>query len=927
MCYPEHERGERLAEEREAAAAIVGRDRELAALERFVAGDDEVATLVLAGEAGVGKTTLWEAGLDRARRRRLGVLAALPAGAEAQPSFAALADLLAGVDVERLPGVPPPQLRALDVARMRGGSAADRPEPRAIALGLLNVLRAVTTSRPTLVAIDDVGSLDSSSAEALAFAARRLERRTVRFLLTTRRARLTAVEQALEGTGVLRLDVAGLSLGATRQLLARRLGLTLPRRALRRVHESTRGNPLFVLEVGRILAERSPPGVGEEVPVPDTVEDLLGVRVARLEPPVRRALLAVALSGELPVSQLASVVGRAAVEKSVGAAVVVADGHRIRPAHPLLAAATRQQASAEERRELHRQLADVAGDDEVRGLHLALATEAPDADLAAVIAAAAAAAASRGAVEQSVELGEHALRLTPARAPEQGARLLALAEQLVVAGEPERLQELFSQRLATLPHGPHRGRAHLLLADGAGLTIDGCRGHLRHALEESSGDPALRATVLARTAEYAALASVESLAMAERWALDALEEARRANSEVERLALYALAWTRLLRGQSIDDLRERFRSGDAPVHLADSVDRVAAVRLAWRGRVGEARALLDELRRLADERGEAVSYVILGLHQCELELRAGDWTAASRILDEWRDSPDADLVAEPFAERCRALLAAGRGHPDEAERWIGHALAGAEATGVVWDRLEALRARGLAALLRGDPARARESLAPVWEHQCREGVDEPGAFPVAPDLVEALVCLEDERGARDVTGRLQDLAKAQRHPWALAAANRCRGLLLLTSPAGDADEGTSALTHAAAAYEELGLRFDQARTLLVLGRVQRRRRRWAGARRALEAAADAFHELGSTGWEEATRSELARVGARRPRRAGELTPAERRVVELAGQGLANKEIARTLVVSVHTVEVHLSHAYAKLGVRSRAQLARRLTHA
>jgi DNA-binding NarL/FixJ family response regulator len=84
-------------------------------------------------------------------------------------------------------------------------------------------------------------------------------------------------------------------------------------------------------------------------------------------------------------------------------------------------------------------------------------------------------------------------------------------------------------------------------------------------------------------------------------------------------------------------------------------------------------------------------------------------------------------------------------------------------------------------------------------------------------------------------------------------------------------------------------------------------------------------ELGSPGWAEQARSELARVGARRPQPTGELTPAERRVVELAVDGLANKEIARTLFVSVRTVEVHLKHAYAKLGIRSRTQLARRLS--
>jgi len=134
-----------------------------------------------------------------------------------------------------------------------------------------------------------------------------------------------------------------------------------------------------------------------------------------------------------------------------------------------------------------------------------------------------------------------------------------------------------------------------------------------------------------------------------------------------------------------------------------------------------------------------------------------------------------------------------------------------------------------------------------------------------------------------------------------------------------------ALEGAAADYQALGLRFDRARSLLSLGRAQRRHKKWGAARRSLEGAVAAFEEIGSAGWGEQARSELARVGARRPQPTGELTEAERRAVELAAEGRSNKEIAQALFISVHTVEVHLSHAYAKLGVRSRAQLARRLS--
>jgi DNA-binding CsgD family transcriptional regulator len=157
----------------------------------------------------------------------------------------------------------------------------------------------------------------------------------------------------------------------------------------------------------------------------------------------------------------------------------------------------------------------------------------------------------------------------------------------------------------------------------------------------------------------------------------------------------------------------------------------------------------------------------------------------------------------------------------------------------------------------------------------------------------------------------------------MAAAARSDALLRLAAPAYD-ERAAAGLAEAAAAYGKLGLRFDRARSLLLLGRAQRRRRKWGAARSALAQAAGAFTELGSAGWVEHVGAELARVGGRRSGRSGELTPAERGAAELAAEGRSNKEIAQMLYVTVPTVESHLSNAYAKLGVRSRAQLASRL---
>ena len=411
---------------REQAARVVGRESELAELEEFLERSSG-HSLVLVGEPGIGKTTLWEAGVTSARQRGMRVLSARPSGAEAEASFAGLTDLLDGVDLEELAGLPTPQLRALEVALLRAEPARAPPEPHAIAVGVLSALRALAAEAALLVAVDDVQWLDPPSADVLTFAARRLEAEEVGFLLATRSADPSPLERSLERTLPERLEVAPLSLGATRRLLSDRLGLTLPRHVLRGVFDSSSGNPFFALELARALVERGLPETGEDIPVPDAVEDLLGVHVAQLPRTVRRLLLAVALSADPRVSELETFADPVAVEDAVEAGVLVVDRDRVRAAHPLLAAAARKHSRASERRQLHLALANVVADEELRALHLALATQHPDAKLADTVAAAAAAASARGAAQDAVALAEHALRLTPPDAAERSDRLLELA--------------------------------------------------------------------------------------------------------------------------------------------------------------------------------------------------------------------------------------------------------------------------------------------------------------------------------------------------------------------------------------------------------------------------------------------------------------------------------------------------------------------
>ena len=899
--------------------SIVGREPELASLRGQSVGEQGVHGLVLVGEPGIGKTTLWEAGVTAARDQGALVLAARPSESEARLPFAGLIDLCEPVGSDELGPLPTPQRRALEAALLRGEPMDGSAHAGAVEFGFVAAVRMLAARAPVVIAVDDLQWLDRSSADVLAFAARRLRDVRVGFLLARRPARVTELERALARGSLMRVEVGALTLGALRRMLMDRLGLTVSRPLLRRIVEVTQGNPLFALEIGRSLLEQQGSGDAEEIPLPDSVEEIVGGRIAHLPAGVRTVLLATALSEDLGIAMLSAVAGTDAVEDALQAGVLVADRERVRAAHPLLAAVARKRSSVRERRELHRALADVMDEGPLRTLHLALASTGVDDDLAGELVGGAHKASARGERQQAVELARHALRLTPAGSDARGERVLVLAAALYEAGELRRLTKLLSEELEGLPSGVMRARARLLLGEGYGSrSLDEADDQLELALVESGDDPTLRPYLLAKRAANEAAGRVARMRDAEGWALEALRDAD--GREVERVALYALAWARALTGGSVDDLCARSDvDADTGAYLAASPERVACQRHVWRGEIAQARGALARLLRLADDRGEEASYVLLRLHMCELDLRVGDWEAAGSLLDEWAESSNRELTFRPQYERCRALLAAGRGDVAGTERWASDAISRAQKTACRWDELEARRARGIVALRAGAPERAVADLAAVWEHTQREGILEPGAFPAAPELVETLVELGRLAEARAVTSRLAKLAEQQEHPWARASAKRSRALLRPGS-----DQAAAKLRAAAGDFERLGLKFDAARSLLALGRARRRAKQWRAARDALGAAAASFDELGSPGWAELARAEHERVPGRRPGTSGELTPTERRVVELAASGLANKQIATSLFVTVHTVEVHLARAYAKLGVRSRAQLAARL---
>jgi len=533
----------------------------------------------------------------------------------------------------------------------------------------------------------------------------------------------------------------------------------------RQVFEASGGNPLFAVELGRAALERGMPEIGAALPVPAVLGELFGARVQALPPQVRRALLAVALSAGLTAAELAEVTDPLAAGDAEAAGVLVVDRTRVRAVHPLLATAAASQSSARERHELHLALGRAVRDPVLRARHRALAASAPEAELAGQVAAAAAQAVARGAAADAAELAGHALRLTAVDDSEYDARLLTLARYLLNAGEVPQATELLTGRIGALPAGPARAAVHLLLAEGAPSSAEDA--HLAQAIADSAADPGLHAQALAKQAMMLVVNRVQRIADAEQIAGEALAAAGTAGPDAKRRALVALAWARILRGRAIDDLVARSAAvAPGTSSLWDSsVDRPAGVRLVFRGELARAREVFAGLLAAAEQQGEARSGTVAAMQLCEVELRAGDTAAAARALAEVGQWGALEPEVSVFGARAQAMLAALRGDPAQATELAAQVLQGSDAHAQEWDRLEARRAAGLAALLDRQPEQAVASVAAVWEHAQREGVEDPGAFPVAGDLAEALAETGQLEEAGAVTGQLGGLAAAQQHPW------------------------------------------------------------------------------------------------------------------------------------------------------------------
>jgi DNA-binding CsgD family transcriptional regulator len=914
-----------------ASNAIVGRDEELAAIGAFFdAGASLPAVLLLEGQAGIGKTTLWRYGIEQARARQLSVLAAAPSQAEAQLAYAGLGDLLDGA-LGALGQLPQPQRHALEVALLLTEPTEAPPELRAIGLAVLGLLRRAPAPGGAVLAIDDVQWLDPASAAVLAFILRRLGNERIRLLVARRLVDddegevPLGLERALGGR-LQRVRLGPLSLGALHRIFHSRLGLTLSRPALHRVIEASHGNPFFALEIGALLKEREA-GLDPTapVPIPDTMRGQVQRRIVALSPAGREALLAAAATARAEIAVVEQVSSSAGVEEAIAAGVVLPERGRLRFAHPLLAEAVYDNATPGRRHAIHRRLAGVIVDAEERALHLARATPGADAAVANALDQAMAQARSRGAPAAAARLAEEAARVTPGTDRDALVRrTVAAADAWISAGDRQRAAEMAAPLVQRLPAGVLRADALLAFARTV-ADRDEFLALLERSLADAAGDDVRRAEILANLC-YARLHATNPSAAA-RTAQEAVQAATRTGQSGRLVAALSMAGridTLLGRAPGADQLR-RALAIEGESHATDAYEGPGTFLGWWHlagDELAEARRWLEEQYHRALGDGDEYNQLWLCWPLAQLECRAGAYVAARRYAD--RAGELAETVDSPYpasaAHFVRALVAAHVGDGDLARATAGAGLAAGRAINSALFEAHNRVALGVLAASEGANEEARRQLEPVYALRETAGIDPDHFYSFWPDLVEALVALGERERAAMVVAEREQHARERGAVGKQALVLRCRALL--EADAGALDRARVSLDAALRLHEERPVPLEQARTLFILGQVQRRAKLKRAARETLAGAREVFERLPAPIWAERVREETARIGGRAA--AGtELTSTEQRIAALVAAGKPNKDVSASLFVTPHTVERALTRIYLKLGVRSRAELAAR----
>jgi len=906
---------------------LVGREREREALGRLLDGAraGHGGVLVLYGEPGVGKTALVDAAVELGADFQ--VVRSVGVEGEMELPYAALQQLSFPV-FDLVARLPEPQREALTVAF--GMATGQAPDPFLVGLAILGLLSEAAEARPLLCVVDDAQWLDRASARALAFIARRLLAEKIALLFAARES-----GEAFERFPEVR--VGPLGRGDARVLLESVLPAPVDDRVLERIVAETHGNPLALLELPRGMTPSELAGgfgLPAAVPLSARIEEHFTRRLRDVSADARRLLLVAAAD---PTGDLA-LVSRAAERLGIpGSAVYALTSTGVLDLdagvvfrHPLARSAVYRASTADERREVHRALADATDpqmDPDRRAWHRAQATSMPDEDVAAELERSAARAQARGGFAAAAAFLERSsvLTLDPSR---RVARALAAAHAKQESGAFDEALALGLSAEAGPADAVQRAELALLRARISFATERGSEapGQLLSAAKGFEPFDVRRAREIYLDALSAAMfagrlagpCGARDVAAAVRALPGPATSPAAEDLLLDTLALMIVEGP----GTATAPLREALRA-------FGSADVGADAHRRWRGWLaGRAAGYIWDYEgwdsftmrqvRAARETGALAELPFALSTRVGVSLFGGDVDAAASLVAEANALEEAidDRIVPPYGA---LTVAAFRGREDELEGSLATTTEDFERRG---EGMGLTLAWWATALLRNGLGRYEEAFAAG-----QQGSKDPHELWFAHfalvELIEAASRTDRGRSAAEALEILAASTGASGTPWALGVEARSRALL------AHGDQAEDLYREAIDRLEPTRLRVDAARAHLLYGEWLRRERRRLDARDELRLAYDFFTDRGMAAFAERARIELRATGERARARTvdtvDQLTPQEGQVSRLAAEGHTNREIAAQLFISPSTVEYHLRKAFRKLDVKSRTQLASRIS--
>ena len=903
-----------------ALRSLHGRRRERGVLDALLAAvrQGESRALVVRGEAGIGKSALLEYVVGSASD--LTVVRAAGVESEMELAFASLQQLCAPM-LGRLRRLPVPQREALEI--VFGHSQGSPPDRFLVGLAVLSLLSEVAEERPVLCVVDDAQWLDQESALTLAFVARRLLAERVGLVFGARE-----VGEELEGLP--ELEVRGLRDAEARAVLSSAVGFLLDEQVRDRIVAETGGNPLALLELPRGLTAAQLAGgfglLGAQA-LSGRIEESFARRLDALPEEARWLLLVAAAE---PVGD-PLLVWRATERLGIAAAAVIDTdmdglltiGEQLMFRHPLVRSAVYRSAPAQRRRAVHLALAEVTDrevDPDRRAWHLAAAVSGPDEEVASELERSAGRAQARGGLAAAAAFLQRSVALT-GDPPRRVERALAAARANLYAGAFDAASRMVVVAEAGAPDDLQRARAELLRgqiafssnigSDGPPVLLSAAR-RLERLDVELARETYLDAWGAAMFAgRLASTGGLIEVSRAIRAAPQAAHEPHPSDLLLDALALL------ITEGRTAAASALRRASG-AFAALDDPAEN--SFRWTWLPPVPSYVLWDDEAwyeinarqLQLARNAG-ALARIPMGLiTEAVFDAWSGDFAGAAAATAEAETITQATGIR--IAPYGAMLLAALRGREADSSALLGAAIEDAAAVGqgfgVQWGQF-------VKAILFNALGRYEQALALAD----RASQDTPELFISSWALAELIEAASRTGELQQGTAALERLIKdttAAGTDWGLGIAARSRALLC---------ECEQAESFHREAIERLGrtrLRPELARAHLLYGEWLRREKRRVDARKHLRIAHEMLIAIGMEAFAERARRELVATGETVRKRTVEtsedLTPHETHIAQLACDGLSNPEIGARLFISPRTVEWHLRHVFAKLGIRGRIGL-------